>query len=277
MRGRIGACSWSLQPSTPDQLIEALTDLRVECVQLALDPLRRADWDGASLVHRLRRAGIAIASGMMATAGEDYSTLESIRETGGVRPDGHWEANRAAAADHAAFCAAHGIELVTMHAGFLPESSRDPLYRVMLDRLSALADLFGEAGVDLAFETGQETAETLLSVLAALDRSNVGVNFDPANMILYGMGDPVAAFQTLLPHVRQVHVKDACPPTTPGAWGMEVPVGDGAVDWESFFALVHDAPRALDLLVEREAGDQRRADIATAIRVILARSGVTRD
>ena len=106
-------------------------------------------------------------------------------------------------------------------------------------------------------------------MLAELDRpDHAGVNFDPANMILYGMGDPVEALRALLPHVLQVHVKDATPTAEPGTWGAEVPAGTGAVDWPAFFAVLSGAGRPIDLMIEREAGGTRVADIATARELV---------
>jgi sugar phosphate isomerase/epimerase len=98
----------------------------------------------------------------------------------------------------------------------------------------------------------------------------VGVNFDPANMILYGMGDPVAAIRTLAPHVVQVHVKDAVPTAVPGTWGREVVSGTGAVDWTAFLAAVRALPRVVDLVIEREAGPTREADIQSAVALLRA-------
>src|SRR5690606_21905574 len=113
-------------------------------------------------------------------------------------------------------------------------------------------------------ETGQETAAALDRFLAALDRPNVKVNFDPANMILYDKGDPIAALRTLLPHIAQVHVKDAARTTTPGTWGREVPVGDGEVDWPAFVSTLEDGGFDGHYVIEREAGDDRVADVTTA-------------
>ncbi len=223
----------------------------------ALD--RPSVWDGAAEV--LAGAGIRVASGMMAMAGEDYSTLEAIRLTGGVRPDAAWAENRRRAAAVAAQAAEWGVDLVSFHAGFLED---EPDRRKMVGRLGELADLFARHGVDVALETGQETAATLVSVLEELDRGNVGVNFDPANMILYGMGDPVEALRQAAPYVRQVHVKDALPSRVAGNWGIEVAVGRGAVDWERFFAVAGSLEPAVDFIIEREAGAARQGDIDEA-------------
>jgi sugar phosphate isomerase/epimerase len=127
-----------------------------------------------------------------------------------------------------------------------------------------VADAFAEHGAGVALETGQETAETLEGVLAELGRPDVGVNFDPANMILYGMGDPVRALKRLVPVVKQIHVKDALPTDTPGTWGTEVPVGEGAVDWDAFFDVALSIQPPVSFVIEREAGADRLDDIAAA-------------
>jgi len=231
---RIGVCSWSLQPVSADDLARKVTATCLTSVQLALAPLRRAEWDAGNTRQRLSGARVSIVSGMMSMPGEDYSTLDSIRATGGLRPDAHWESNRAQAADCARLAAQLELDLVSFHAGFLPHERSDPQREVLIDRLRTVVDLFADEGVHVALETGQETAETLLDVLEELDRPTAGVNFDPANMLLYGMGDPMQALDLLATHVRQIHVKDARSATKPGSWGEEVPVGTGEVNWNAF-------------------------------------------
>ena len=129
-----------------------------------------------------------------------------------------------------------------------------------------IADAFGALGVRVAFETGQESAQTLLGVLEELARPNVGVNFDPANMILYGMGDPVEAVRKLAPRIVQFHIKDAIATRKPGIWGEEVVAGTGGVKWGQFFEAIKGVSG--NLLIEREAGDRRIEDVATAKALI---------
>ena len=93
MASRIAVCSWSLQPSSPGELVERVRACGLDAVQLALEPLRSGSWNTEETGRLLGDAGIDIVSGMMQMKGEDYSTLESIRETGGVRPGEHWELN----------------------------------------------------------------------------------------------------------------------------------------------------------------------------------------
>lgn len=260
----LGVCSWSLQPSTPRELARRAFACGVSAVQLALGPLRDGAWSEQETRQVLDDAGIALVSGMASMVGEDYGSLGSIRVSGGVRPDATWPANLEHALREAELAARLGLSLVTFHAGFLPETVGDPERTRMLERLRRLVDVYADQGVRVAFETGQETAETLLGVLDELQRPSAGVNFDPANMILYDMGDPVAALAALAPRVAQIHVKDATRTTTPGQWGAEVPVGTGEVDWPAFFDVVRDQGLGCDVMIEREAGAQRVLDINTA-------------
>ena len=164
---------------------------------------------GAETAARLRESGVTIVSGMFGCVGEDYSTLESIRLTGGIAPDGTWEQNWERIRGTAALARELGLELVTFHAGFLPHEENDPGFAKLLKRLTEVADAFGAVKVALGLETGQETAPVLAKLLTKLNRPSVGVNFDPANMVLYDKGDPVAALRLLGRWVRQVHIKDA--------------------------------------------------------------------
>lgn len=265
---QIGVCSWSLRPSNAEDLTQKMRACELHAVQLALDPIRRGDWAPEHTIAALHESGIAILSGMMAMRGEDYSTLDSIRRTGGLRLDQHWPENLAAGRRNAIIARQLGIDLVTFHAGFLPHDRSDRERRILIDRLREIADIFASEDVDVAFETGQETAPTLLNVLRDLDHGNVGVNFDPANMILYGMGDPIEAFAALAPHVRQIHVKDALPAQMPGEWGTETPVGKGAVDWPTFMRLVRERTPQVNLIIERESGEHAIDDICTARAMI---------
>lgn len=269
-KDRLAVCSWSLQPTSPQQLIENLRAIGLSRVQLALDPLREnpAVWgDTAAL---FQQAGITIVSGMFGTVGEDYTSLESIHRTGGLVPDDTWDENWENAQATAELAHQLGLKLVTFHAGFLPHEESDPEFEKLQHRIRLVADVFAAKGIDLAFETGQEEADTLKLFLEKLGRVNVGVNFDPANMILYDKGNPIAALRTLASWVKQCHIKDANRTQTPGTWGEEVPSGTGQVDWKQFFAVLREIGFAGNCCIEREAGTQRVADIIAARKMVEA-------
>lgn len=277
---RIGVCSWSLQATGPRDLADKVNALGLKKVQLGLTPHRDdpGAWDGVQEI--LRESGIEIVSGMFSTIGEDYSSPETIRRTGGVVPDEHWEENLALATETARTAEAMGVKSVTVHAGFLPHNPTDPDFDRLSGRVATLAALFRSHGVSLLLETGQETAQTLLSFLAEMAKrgiDNIGVNFDPANMLLYDMDNPVEALRLLAPHVKQVHVKDAKRTAVKGQWGEEVVVGTGEVDWNAFVQTLAEADFTGCYVFEREAGADRLGDITQGIRTLSAAMRETAD
>lgn len=265
---RLAVCSWSLRPRDAEHLLSQLDDIGLKRVQIALDPIREKQQGWSNFRQMSQARGITLVSGMFGTIGEDYTTMESIKKTGGVVPDATWPANWENIQATASLASELGLRLVTFHAGFLPHEESDPDFQKLLERIGNIADLFASHKIDLAFETGQETAETLQSFLKVLNKSNVGVNFDPANMILYDQGDPIEALRVLAPWLKQCHLKDAVKTKTPGTWGEEVPVGSGEVDWQAFFDVLSQVQFSGDLAFEREAGEQRIEDIRAGWRFI---------
>ena len=158
MKGVVGVCSWSLQPGSPGDLIDKVIETGCRAVQLALDPIRTGAWDERETFERLAEAGIAVRSGMAAMEGEDYSSIEAIARTGGVRPDETWPINLEACEALAEIAGRHGIALVTFHAGFLPHDPDDAERKRMVERLREMASIYSNAGVRVGLETGQEDA-----------------------------------------------------------------------------------------------------------------------
>jgi L-ribulose-5-phosphate 3-epimerase len=264
LRERLAVCTWSLKPGSAAELFSSLEVIGLNRIQAALDPVvnESAVWGGFG--DDCAKAGVRIVSGMFGTVGEDYTTMESIRRTGGLVPDATWEVNWLHIFATARAAAELRLKLVSFHAGFLPHDPTDPAFATLLERLRLVATLFAGYGIDLALETGQETAEALKEFLQRLDRPNVGVNFDPANMILYAKGDPIESLRILAPWLKQCHIKDAVRTKNPGQWGAEVPVGTGEVDWGQFLRALNDVGFKGDCCIEREAGSQRVTDIRTA-------------
>jgi len=270
---QIGVCSWSLQATGPQDLAEKVNALGVKKVQLGLVPHRDdpGAWDGVREV--LGASGVEIVSGMFSTIGEDYTSPETIRKTGGVALDEYWNENLELAAGAAASAKAMGLQYVSVHAGFLPHDPKDPEFDKLSGRVLQLVEIFGESGVSLLLETGQETAQTLLMFLDEMKKRGahtLAVNFDPANMILYDMDDPIDALRALAPQVKQVHVKDAKRATVKGQWGDEVIVGTGEVDWLAFVRILAENDFDGGYIFEREAGDNRVGDITQGIAALTA-------
>jgi L-ribulose-5-phosphate 3-epimerase len=257
----IGVCSWSLKQDLAG-VVESVRQLGLSHVHLAVGPA--LEKGGESYLKAARSASWTITSAMIGFPQEDYSSLDSIRRTGGVVPDASWPANRSLFLRAADAAAALGTKCISMHAGFLDhnDSSAAAAFR---GRMQELADAAAARGLTLLMETGQESAADLRRFLEEINHPALGINFDPANMILYDKGNPIDAVRTLAPWVRHVHVKDAVRTKVPGQWGAEVPWGDGQVNCPAFLAALGEIGFRGALAIEREAGDSRLQDIQTAI------------
>ena len=262
----IGVCSWSLQPEGVEQLVAMTKQLGLEHVQLALWPLVPLD-DKRKFqeLGHLKRSGLTLTAAAMGFPGEDYTTIDSIRRTGGFVPDDEWAVRKRLSASAAQLAAELGIRKISTHVGFVPPPG-EPGYAEIRDRVRHVAEIFKSHDVDLLLETGQEQAHELLHFLQDLQSPNVFINFDPANMILYGAGDPIAAMHTLAPFIRHVHVKDATGSGKPGeTWGEEVPFGTGQVGAKRFIDALHAIKYDGPLAIEREAGNDRIGDVRKAM------------
>jgi L-ribulose-5-phosphate 3-epimerase len=256
MKQPIGICSWSLQNDL-DLVTQTLKETGLSHLHLAVSA-------AAAFRDAIAQYGWGVTCTMVGFPQEDYSSLDSIRETGGIMPDECWEQNRALVLDAIKVTAEMGVPFLSTHAGFIDHNDADG-YARFSERMRELADVAQSHGVVLLMETGQETAEDLRSCLEDLNHPALAVNFDPANMILYGKGDPIEAVRVLAPWIRHVHIKDAVASKTPGEWGSEVPWGNGEVGGTAFLQALESAGYSGALAIEREAGDSRVADIGLAV------------
>ena len=266
---RIGVCSWSYQRPLRE-VADEMAKIGVKGIDLALTPFVAPD--GRHGVEEgeeaLAFAKAQFASGawrlfatMISFPQEDYSTLDTIRKTGGVVPDDCWPRNREIAAAAAELSGTLGAPYMLFHAGVLDESN-PAAYAAYVERVSFVRDACARAGVQLILESGQETAEDLARFLR--DVPGLYVNFDPANMILYGKGRPMEALETLVPWIRKIHVKDADATAVPGTWGTERPWGEGQVGGAAFIDALDGLGFTGNMTIEREGGDDRAGDIARA-------------
>ncbi|MCC7351211.1 MAG: sugar phosphate isomerase/epimerase [Phycisphaerales bacterium] len=265
----IGVCSWSIRPVDLADLAGKVNELGLSSVQLALGPLMGLD-EGQKQrqLGCLRDSGIEVSAGMIDFPGEDYTSMALIRRTGGFAPDELWEDRRRLAIEAGKLSAEMGVKLLSCHIGFVPPSSAEH-YVPMVERVRGVAKELANHGVELLMETGQEEASELLQFLNDLGTKNVHVNFDPANMILYGAGDPIEAIGILGRHIRHVHVKDAVLSDAPGMkWGNEVAFGRGQVGPERFLEALDRIEYRGPLVIERESGEERMGDVKEAIAVL---------
>lgn len=159
-----------------------------------------------------------------------------------------------------------GVDQIVTHAGFIPENPTDPVYPGLVAALRDLAAHCRKNGQYLLFETGQETPVTLCRLMEDLENEPVGVNFDPANLLLYGKANPVDALDILGRYIRDVHAKDGEYPVNGRSLGEEKPLGKGRVNFPRFIARLKELGYDGPITIEREiSGEQRRKDILDGI------------
>jgi len=170
------------------------------------------------------------------------------------------------ASDFAKQC---GIPAVQTHCGFIPENPNDPLYKETVAAMREVADYCKRNGQNFRYETGQETPITLVRAIRDVGLDNQGVNFDLANLILYGKANPVDAIETLGPYVQGIHAKDGLWPTNPRQLGEEVPIGKGKVDFPRIIARLKELKYGGAVTIEREISGTRQVEDVRSAKAYL--------
>ncbi len=166
------------------------------------------------------------------------------------------------ASDFAKQC---GIAAVQTHCGFIPENPNDPVYKETVTAMRDVAGYCKRNGQNFRYETGQETPIALVRAIQDVGLDNQGVNFDLANLILYGKANPVDAIELLGPYVQGIHAKDGQWPTNPRELGQEVPIGKGKVDFPRIIGRLKELNYRGAVTIEREiSGPQQAEDVRAA-------------
>ena len=222
--------------------------------------------------QRLKEMGITITVVFGGFEGESYADIPTTAKTVGLVPRETRAARTQEMKEIADFAKLLKVDTVGLHVGFIPHGASDPGYGEIVDVVRDVCDHCKGNGQRLHLETGQEAAEGLLQFIADVDRDNLCVNFDPANMILYGSGEPVEALGKVGEHVRSVHCKDAKWAAKPGEeWGAEVPLGEGDVGMENFLRKLQELGYDGPLTIEREIPEEperQKAEIGQAVALL---------
>lgn len=162
-----------------------------------------------------------------------------------------------------------GVRAIITHAGFIPENAYDPLFQEVVVAVRQIAAHLEKKGMEFWFETGQETPVTLLRLIQAVGLPNLGINLDPANLILYGKGNPIDALDVFGKYVRNIHAKDGLYPTDPMQLGKEVKVGTGRVRFPEFVRRLKEIGFSGEFIIEREiTGEQQARDILATVKYL---------
>jgi len=254
--------------------LEVVRELGIKTIQLHTPHKEsRTDENAKAFSQKLKDYGITVTAVFLGYDGETYESIARTAETVGLVPESTRAARLAESYEIADFAAKLGVSVIGGHIGFVPHDRTSPEYKGIVETTRLLCDHLSKNGQALHLETGQEEADALLAFMDDVKRPNLFINFDPANLILYGIGKPLEALRTVGSRVRSVHCKDATATTgTPGVdWGCEVPFGTGQVNAEQFLRILYEIDYKGPLTIEREIPaepERQKAEIGQAMKLI---------
>lgn len=259
----VGAMFWAERDT-----LDEVRALGVRCGQMCIPGGMKLTEDAA----RAWKSELTLVTLFAAYDGEDYADIPTVQRTVGFVPRATREERVQRTLEISDFAAKLGVPGIACHIGCVPENPAEADYTGVRDVVRRVCDHAARHGQTFALETGQEPARVLLHFMEDVNRPNLRINFDPANMILYGSGDPIEALRLLGPRVVSVHCKDGdWPPTgVPGALGKERPLGEGSVGMARYVRTLAEIGFRGPLNVERETEDQqeRLRDMARGIALL---------
>jgi len=224
------------------------------------------------LQQLLQDTGLQVTAVFGGFAGESYADIPTTVATVGLVPPGPRAERLAEMKEISDYAKALGIPVVALHLGYVPHDTASADYQAVVEVTRDLCRHVADNDQNLHLETGQESAENLVQFISDVGTENLFVNFDPANMILYGQGDPNEALEKLGGLVRSVHCKDAKWSDQPGVtWGQEVPLGEGDVDVEKYLRTLRKIGYEGALTIEREIPQEplrQKAEIQHAVGLL---------
>ncbi len=219
-------------------------------------------------------AGITITCVFCGYEAESYADIATTAKTVGLVPLETRKARLQETREISDFTKLLNVDAIGLHIGFVPQDTQSESYLDLVKSTQDLLDYVAANGQNVHLETGQESAEHLLHFIADVNRQNLYINFDPANMILYGTGEPIAALKKVAQHVRSIHCKDAtwaAEGVRGTAWGCEVPLGTGDVGMKNYLQTLKEIGYTGPLTIEREIPEdpvQQKADIGSAVELL---------
>ena len=221
---------------------------------------------------RLQALGLRVTVVFAGFEGESYADIPTVKETIGIVPATTRQERLVELKSIIDFTELLNVDATGLHIGCVPHDAADSEFSATVEATREACDYAAQKGINIHLETGQEPADVLLKFLKTVDRPNLFVNFDPANMILYGCGEPIPALKEIGPYVRSIHCKDANWSDRPGeTWGQEMPLGEGAVGFDEYLKTLDEIGYSGPLTIEREIPqepERQKAEIGGAVALL---------
>lgn len=253
--------------------LEVAHELGIPTIQLhAPAASTRTPAKAAAFLERLGKLDIRLTCVFCGFDGESYADIPTVKETVGLVPTGPRAARTQETKEISDFAKLLGVDCIGLHIGFVPHDTGEPDYASVLAVTQEICDHAAGNGQRVHLETGQEPADVLVRFIEDTRRDNLFINFDPANMILYGSGEPLPALRQVGKYVRSVHCKDAKWSDQPGVtWGQEVPLGEGDVGMGAYLKTLAELGYEGPLTIEREIAEEparQKAEIGGALELL---------
>jgi L-ribulose-5-phosphate 3-epimerase len=258
-------------------VIQAMTQ-GPECLEVVrdfgLDVCQLMGWDVAlarddlaqTLLQASVETGVDVCAVWAGVPGPAEWNFTRGPVTLGLVPEQYRVVRVAALKKWARFSKVFGAPAIITHCGFLPENMTDANFAPVADAIRDVSSYCASLGIGFWFETGQETPVALLRMIETVGTGNLGINLDPANLLMYGKGNPLDALDVFGAYVRNVHVKDGMCPVDPKVLGPETKVGEGKVNFPAFLGKLRSMGFDGELIIEREiSGEQQAHDIRETV------------
>ena len=254
--------------------LEVARDLKIPSIQLHTPHATGRTPEAAeSFLRKLETYDIELTCVFGGFDGESYADIPTVEKTIGLVPLATRSARLVEMKEISDFARLLGCGAIGLHIGVVPHNTQSREYADIVEVTRQLCDHAMHNEQTLNLETGQESADALLQFIGDTKRENLYINFDPANMILYGMGEPIPALRKVGSRVRSIHCKDATWSDQPGVtWGAEVPLGKGQVDMRAYLIALKEIGYFGPLTIEREIPqdrDRQRAEILHATELLI--------
>jgi sugar phosphate isomerase/epimerase len=239
--------------------LEVARELGVPSIQLHTPhAVGRTPQAAEQFLKQLETYGIELTCVFGGFDGESYADIPTVERTIGLVPLATRAARLQEMKEIADFARLLGCDVVGLHLGVVPHDTTCRAYEEVIEVTRQLCDHAAKNEQAIHLETGQETAKALLQFISDMHRPNLFINFDPANMILYGTGEPIEALKIVGRYVRSVHCKDANWSDQPMVtWGTEMPLGHGQVNIPLYLQTLKEIGYAGPLTIEREIPQDR--------------------
>lgn len=251
--------------------VDRIAKFGLDCAQIVSWKVEQCQMEIAKVnKKRLAEKGVRVAAFWAGYSGHIEWNFTRGPVTLGLVPPTYRYARVKELKNWAEFAVELGAPAIVTHCGFLPENMTDPAFEPVASAIYEVAERCKQLGIEFWFETGQETPVTLLRFIQEVGLDNLGINLDPANLILYGKGSPLDALDVFGKYVKNIHAKDALAPTDGRNLGREVRVGEGLVRYTEFLPKLVSCGFTGDFIIEREISEQegQSKDIADTVKYL---------